>query len=283
MKNKKIQKIWYIIKNLIFFLWKKRLKKRGNIHLTIENASIKKIPFSSNKAWLRPTSSDAARVKEYFDSIYFTKSYLHQKLLDQKPSVLIDIGANIGLSTLSLLEEFKTIKKVIAIEGEKNNFDMLDSNFKLWTRNSKNVEFVALNKIIGADSADLAIDDLSLFELKKRGTASGTFRYKVLNNKKQTELGNNNFLKITSLNDLINDIPLDEKIIIKIDIEGGEEYLFEKNLDWIKRILHLTCEIHDQYHPTMINSSKNMIKAMIDHEFAVAVKSGTMYFYNKNN
>lgn len=283
MKFKKIKKLQNIIKVIIFYFWKKKLKKFGNVHLSKKNASLKKIPFSRNKAWLRPTSSDASRVQEYFDNIYYSKSYLHKRILDQKPSILIDIGANIGLSTLSLIEEFKTIKKVIALEPEKNNFEILDLNFKIWSMNFKNVEFLPLNAAITSDASDIVVQDLSLYDLSKKGTVSGTFSYKPVTNQTNIEKINNNIVKNISLNDLVNDIPLDEKIIIKIDIEGGEEYLFKNNTDWLKRTLYFTCEIHDKYHPQFINSSKNMIETIAKNNFAIDTKNSSLFLYNRNN
>lgn len=283
MKIKKIKKLQNIIKLIIFYFWKKRLKKFGNVHLSKKNASLKKIPFSRNKAWLRPTSSDASRVQEYFDNIYYSKSYLHKRILDQKPSILIDIGANIGLSTLSLIEEFKTIKKVIAIEPDKKNFEILDLNFKIWSMNFKNVEFLPLNGAVTSDARDIVVQGLSLYDLNKKGTVSGSFSYKPVKNQTNIEKINNNIVKAISLNDLVNDISIDEKIIIKIDIEGGEEYLFEKNLDWLKRTIYLTCEIHDKFHPQFINSSKNMIESIAKNNFAIDIKNSSLFLYNRNN
>ena len=91
-------------------VWIKQNSQSGNVHLSIDNATCKKIPFHDKKVWLRPTSSDVARVNEFLANIYFKNSYLHERLTVENPTTLIDIGANIGLASLSLTEEFSSIK-----------------------------------------------------------------------------------------------------------------------------------------------------------------------------
>lgn len=91
-------------------VWIKQNSQSGNVHLSIDNATCKKIPFHDKKVWLRPTSSDVARVQEFLANLYFKNSYLHERLTAENPTTLIDIGANIGLASLSLTEEFSSIK-----------------------------------------------------------------------------------------------------------------------------------------------------------------------------
>ena len=100
-----------IIRSVFLKIWMVKNSSSGNVHLTVEQATLKKIPFHKDRVWLRQTQSDVGRVAEYTSSIYFKKSYLHDKLKEEGPTVLIDIGGNIGLSSLSIVNEFNSIKE----------------------------------------------------------------------------------------------------------------------------------------------------------------------------
>ncbi len=101
------KKLYQAYKNIYFIVWEKKHSKKGNIHMPAKTAAIKKIPFRQEKVWLRPTMSDFSRVREFINEIYFEDCYLHSSLKAMKPNTLIDIGANIGLSSLSLMKEFE--------------------------------------------------------------------------------------------------------------------------------------------------------------------------------
>ena len=68
---------------------------------------------------------------------------------------------------------------------------------------------------------------------------------------------------------------------MKMDIEGGEEYLLSKNTEWLNRCSYLMTEIHDDYHPSLINASKNLIKVLNQEDFAISASNKCLYCYNK--
>ena len=261
-------------------IWTKHNSQSGNVHLSIDNATCKKIPFHDKKAWLRPTTSDVARVHEFLANLYFKNSYLHERLIAENPTTLIDIGANIGLASLSLIEEFSSIRKVIAIESDDQNFSVLNANFKLWEASSSNIEWAALNAVATHRNNEKLLKTRGLYDLKPGHSASGTFRYI-----EDSEINENDieYEKVISIKGIIDKIPTDEKIILKIDIEGGEEHLFKSNTEWLGRCHYLTCEIHDRFHPKMVNSSKNMIEALLKHNFAFFPSNDVLHCYNRDN
>ena len=258
-------------------IWVRSNKKLGNIHQVADQAVCKKIPFSRNKAWYRNTSSDVSRVNEYILNNNIGNSYMYRRLIQKSTTTLIDLGANIGLQSLSLIEEFKSIKKVIGVEPELENYKMLVSNYKLWNLKFRQIDFSTINGAI-SHSSDIKLSKVkSLYELNNKSSASGTFRYQINNEKNPSS-----FVKAISIQDLVDNIPANEKIIIKIDIEGGEEHLFKENLKWLERTLYLTCELHDTMHPLLINSSKNMIKALVDANFAFTSVNNVIHCYNRD-
>lgn len=226
---------------------------------------------------MRRTLSDTVRVVEYSQNIYFDNSYLHDQLKKAKPSVLVDLGANIGLSTLSLIEEFTTINKVIAIEAEIENFKLLKKNFKFWSQVYKECNFLPIFGVATNSSELSIVEDDSLNSLTGINSASGTFRFKTV------KANNNNkdkMVKTIAVDSLFKEIK-DEKVLLKIDIEGGEEFLFNNNVEWVKNCYFITLEIHDKFHPELINSSKNIVKILNNGDFALAASTDVLYFYNR--
>ena len=256
--------------------WKRRNSRRGNVHLGIREAVKKRIPFSDVEAYLRPTVSDSGRVGEFVEGIYFSRSYLHDSVVKQEPRLLIDVGANIGLSTLSLLGEFKSVTKVIGIEAEKNNFEILSKNFELWQENFSDVEFVPLHAVATASSEAHIVEKSPLHTLTGENSASGTFRYDMADSGSAEAAGGSTAIAI---GDLLTDMDPDDGLIVKIDIEGGEQHLLAGNTDWLGRVTFLTIEVHDRYHEVMIESSRNLLRALCEWDFAVAPEKDVLHCY----
>ena len=267
-----------IIRRSYLRIWAKQNSKSGNVHFGIDHASLKKIPFHKDKVWLRPTKSDIGRVSEFLRNIYFKNSYLHDRLKKKNPTVLIDIGGNIGLSSLSFIKEFKYIKKVISIEAEEKNFGILHANFNLWKEKYPNIEWIAMHGVATHSDGEKIVKDKSLNELTGTNSASGTFRYSTSDENKTSDENIYNSISITSLFDSINTT---EIVIVKIDIEGGEEHLFKSNIDWLRRCTFLTAEVHDKFHPVMLNSSTKMIQALVEYDFAFVPADDVIHCYNR--
>jgi len=267
-----------IFRRIYLRIWKKLNSKAGNVHLSIDQAVLKKIPFHNSKVWLRPTTSDIGRVNEFTSNIYYKKSYLHEILKKQKPTVLIDVGGNIGLSSLSLINEFTSIKKVISIEAEEHNFGVLNANFDLWKEAHPDIEWIAIHGVATHSEDAKMVNEKSLNDLTGANSASGTFRYST---SVEECASIQKFHNSITINSLIKSLEKSENVIVKIDIEGGEEYLFKSNIDWLKRCIYLTAEVHDKFHPVMLNSSTHMIKALVDNNFAFVPANNVINCYNR--
>ena len=264
--------------NAFLKIWIKTHSHQGNVHLSKYEANLEKIPFNEQKAYLRPSTSDVARVSEYLSSIYAKPSYLHQYLVANQPTCLIDIGANIGLSSLSLVKTFPSLRKILAIEAEEQNFGMLQANFDLWKADFPATDWNAVHGVATySDKVDIFKTE-GLFELKKGHSASGTFKYTTDESASKQEKYHH---KNISLKKLCDGIPLHEKIIVKLDIEGGEEHLFNSNTEWLSRCHFMTCEVHDAFHPEMMYSSSNMLAALVEHDFAIFPADNVLHCYNR--
>lgn len=126
--------ILYYWKLILLKIWYKLNFNKGNVHLSFKEARQKKIPFKKNQIFIRPNFSDFSRIVELHKSIYFSDNYLNDRLIKKSPKVLLDLGANIGSSTLSIIDEYKFINKVIGIEAEFDNFKVLEKKLQIMGR-----------------------------------------------------------------------------------------------------------------------------------------------------
>lgn len=169
--------------------------------------------------WIRPGTSDIS----IFKSIFLKQEY--NSLIENKQGTIIDAGANIG--AVSFYFKMHAPKmKIIAIEPDESNCEIFKLNMKHFTD-------VTLLK-----SALHNVDDKSM---KIKNPDAPKYSY-------QMELGESN-IKTVSINSLLEKYNIKELTIAKLDIEGGEKAVFEKNTEWINVCDTLIIELHEHYAP----------------------------------
>ena len=67
--------ILHYLKKIYLKIWSKLNSYKGNVHLDSESSILKKIPFSAEKIYMRPTKSDCGRIVEFNNSIYFQNNF----------------------------------------------------------------------------------------------------------------------------------------------------------------------------------------------------------------
>lgn len=264
-----------LYRKLFLKLW--RLTKRyPNAHLSADTATLRKIPLTPHRAHIRPSASDLARVSEFSSEIYISRNYLHQAIARQKPRLLLDIGANIGLSTLAVLSEFPSLTKIVGIEAEEENWKVLKKNYQLWSTKYPDVEFVPIHAIASADE-DIAYSSSKLSESSEY-TASGTFKFVPADDEvdKNTPLIERRAITIDSL---LENIEGGGGAICKLDIEGGEQYLLAENTEWLSEISLFSVEVHDRYDPSLLHSSQNLLSALHKFDFAIVPEKDILHCY----
>lgn len=190
-------------------------------------------------------------VRNYFDintvyqifgyEEYNLKKIRYYKLLKKYLSnkkLFIDCGSNIG-SVTRYFSEIYNNSLIYSIEPDIENFIYLKkNNFS--------------NNIIYLNNA-VAYKNLNFSTVKKKDPRAHKIKLKNSNTKKKT---------IT-----INEILKDDKcksfipFLIKIDIEGFEKNLFQKNFQWINKFKIIIIELHDWMEPTK-SISQNFINAL---------------------
>ena len=161
-----------------------------------------------------------------------------------KTPLIIDCGANIGASPVWFAKYFSNAK-IIAIEPELQNYEILCTNCSPFHPN-----------IICENAAVSCADEIVY--LQDPGEGYWGFRTSL-------EAGQNGIaVSSVSIESIEKKFPDSELFLVKIDIEGGEERLFERNLDWIDRTMVIIIELHDWMFPKYANSH-NFLKAIAGH------------------
>ena len=150
---------------------------------------------------------------------------------EAKGKIALDIGANIGYSTIYLC---KNMKKVIAIEPDKRSRDILLKNIKLHKLNRK------------VKTYDFAISDINgqeIFYLSKHSNLSAFTKNKKHWLKKK--------IVDTKTLDSLNTDPN----FIKMDLEGYEVEVIRGGMKSLKRTKN--CKILMEIHPAKYNEKRN--------------------------
>lgn len=165
------------------------------------------------------------------DEIQF---YYSELIQNAKTPLVVDMGANIGVSSAYFSNTYPEAQ-LVALEPSESNFSLLSMN----TASLGNVE--PLNVAIGPDSGFQ-----KMFDPRLGNNAYRTF------GADEHFVGNVN---IMSVHDVLEAYTTCTPFIAKIDIEGFEGELFSKNLEWVDKFKVIAIEIHDWMLPGKAVSS----------------------------
>ena len=157
---------------------------------------------------------------------------LYEKLVSIRSTPLIlDLGGNIGLASRYFVETYPE-SLVVCVEPEDTNMVQARIN------NGKHIEFI--EAAVGSAKSKGNIYDPKL--------GNDAFRI-VLDGEGSVEIVS--VEEILDEEEVVGTVPF----IVKIDIEGFEDELFSKNIDWIDQFPILIIELHDWMFPKNANSS----------------------------
>lgn len=199
----------------------------------------------------------SVRVRDGIDSYTADQIYTHQDydidFLKRGPEIkkkyqeivssggkclIVDCGANIGLSARYFAEEYP-LAKIVAIEPDFGNIELAKAN----CADKENVDF--RNCAIGSTSGFVTIANTEDF--------SNAFR---------TEINNStDGIPLVTMEDILTEFEDHELFLVKVDIEGFEDDLFSKNTEWLNKTTILVIELHDWMLPKEANS-RNFLKVV---------------------
>lgn len=205
-----------------------------------------------NKSFFRVNirdSIDSITADEIFTYNQYDLSFLkrYDELLERyrsicaerKKPLIIDCGANIGLSTMHFATTFSK-SMVISIEPEVKNFSLMKKN----CTGLNNIEF--LNKAIGSTVGYVTINNSD--------ADNNAFRTSRSENEESD-------IEVISVNSILQGYSDLVPFIVKIDIEGFENDLFLNNTEWVERFPLMIIETHDWMLPKQANSH-NFLKVI---------------------
>lgn len=192
--------------------------------------------------YLRPNMGDWI----CFDQIFISLSY--GKLEDLGPiHTVIDVGANIGLSSVFFSSRLNN-PKIIALEPEERNYKQALKN----TRAYNNIQVI--HGGIWPKKSTLTICN---------SDSSGSLGFQLKEVTKSMQSSNQ--VNCFTISEILESQGWETLDLLKLDIEGAEKELFEDHScqDWINRVKILVIELHDWIKP---HSSRSFFRAISKFE-----------------
>jgi FkbM family methyltransferase len=219
------------------------------------------ISNSNYKFKLKKNSSDS----RVFEQIVLNEEY--KTVVDEirkrniKVESILDLGANIGLSSIYLTSYFRNAR-ILAIEPSKTTFERLELNIK--QNKLDNVKLI--NKGVWSRNAFLKADT------NFRDGEDWSFRLV------ETSVNEEAILEAVGLDDLMKDEQMTQIDLLKIDIEGGEVELFKSNhLPWLQKTKIIALEIHDEFECRI-----EIERKLVEHGFDIFHSGELTIGFNKS-
>ncbi len=185
------------------------------------------------------------RLKRYsaFESLY-------GKYTAEGVPLILDLGANIGLSSVYFHHIWPS-SKIVAVEPSEDNFKVLQENF------GDSEAFEAILAGIASRKSKLVLTDPS--------AEKNAFTTTILEDNAEGGIYG------VTVSEILANYPRSKgyfPFIVKIDIEGFESELFSGNTDWISEFPILIIELHDWLYPGC-GTSANFLKTIsqLDRDF----------------
>lgn len=204
------------------------------------------IPNIRAEFYLRPGTSDVS----VFDHVFVDKEYeLGSTVKD--PKFIIDAGANIGCTSVYFANKYPNAK-IVAVEPEQSNFELLVKNCKPYPNITPIQAAVWKNKAI--------------LRIENPNADNWSFRVEETEDEKWTGIS----IPALTILDLMLLEEHETIDILKIDIESGEKEVFESGYEkWLPKVNVLITELHDRIKP---GCSYSFYKAITSYPFNQTIK-----------
>ena len=197
-----------------------------------------------------------------YDFATFEEVVLKQEYdldLSFEPTTIIDGGANIGLTSVFFANKYPDAQ-IVSIEPEAGNFEMLKKNTQAYPN------ITLLNTGVWDHKASLAIVD--------SGKGNNSFTVE------EVSYPTKDSIRALSIADVIEERKWKTIDILKLDIEGSEKNVFEKNYErWLPWVKVLIIELHDRMSP---GCSETVFKALANYNFSKEIKGENHIFLNQD-
>ena len=176
--------------------------------------------------------------------VWFDEAY--RLPFDNPSGALLDLGANIGLTSVWLAKKY-TIERVIAVEPDRSNAILARRNLDL-----NEIKSEVLEAAIGPHEGTVGFESNQVSNL-------GRVSEKGLP------------VAMITVDTILEKSACPKLALVKIDIEGGEQQLFDGPMGWLDR----TDAIIIEFHPTLVDHPK-IIKAVAGRGFTY-IRSNSVF------
>jgi FkbM family methyltransferase len=190
--------------------------------------------------------------KDDFETMTFHEDDIVENFTPNKGDIVVDIGAHIGLYTIIASKRVGFNGRVVAIEADPDNFDILNRNIQL----NKSANVKALKYAVYSKE-----ENLKLF-LPNPGESTYTKYNTIMSDRAQSK---ENFVEVkaNTLDYLLqsNGIKQEEVNWIKIDVEGAEYEVLKGAKDILSKStdISLLIEIHN------LSGGTNLYKPIVEY------------------
>jgi FkbM family methyltransferase len=183
-------------------------------------------------------------------------SFYDALVKENKRPLIIDAGSNIGASIVWFAARYP-LSKIAAIEPNKKNCQLL-------IRNCSGIDYQLFAGGIGSVDGVMYLEDPGFSDWGFRVAEAGAEEVRIFSAKKL-------------VHSLANESTV--PFIMKVDIEGGERYLFKRDVEWVNRFPLLIVELHDYMLPG-ISASNNFLKCISSFNFDFVIRGENVFCFN---
>lgn len=184
---------------------------------------------------------------------------LYSSLLKNGTPLILDLGANVGLSSLYFAKNWPEAR-IVAVEPSDGNIDAMSENV---------ARFPNITPIrAGVASRDGAI--------RITNPSGRTCEFRTELAKAGSDGATIPAVSVASLIALVPDAAYPRPFIAKIDIEGAEDELFSSNTEWVELFPIIVLEPHDWLFPQRA-AVKNFLGTISRYERDFVISGGNVY------
>jgi FkbM family methyltransferase len=176
--------------------------------------------------YLRNNSSDVYAYRSIIENHEYGFNVKYE------PEYIIDAGANIGMASIYFTNKYKDAK-IIAVEPEENNFELLKRN----TENYTNI--TAVKAALWNSAGEITVFDTGLGHWGfMTEVTEATLKPAVKTGRHLT--------KAVTVEEVMRKFNIKFIDILKMDIEGAEKEVFESCGNWINKTKCIIVELHER-------------------------------------
>lgn len=238
-------------------------------HLT-KSSDLKgyRVPGYSADIWLRETVSDHSIfwqclvMQQYaldrFPHAARLDEYYHAELRAGRQPVIVDCGGNIGLASLWFANRFP-LARIVVVEPDSDNFAVLQRNL---AHLRDRVRMVRGG--VWPESGWLRI----------RNPESGSAAFQV----ERANERDPDAMRACTIDELCELGGGGGVLVVKIDIEGAQAQLFQRNTRWVSRVHLVTLELDDWLMPWQ-GTSRSFFSCLSQYPFEYLLGGESIFCY----